>query len=325
MIIKFINGVNNNRSDFKGKIEYIRDPQKTNEKLIGSICCSKKYPYNDMLSTKRLFRQINGKQYEHYVIGFSPRDKIDCDNALRVIRDISGYFKGHQSIFALHTNTDNLHAHVVMNNINCNGKRFRQWKPQLEDFKSYVNTVCLKYNIEPIRGTLLRRPTDDETEYEFTSEELKTFYFGGRIMNKNTMPNARLVETFVDSNNCDTPAYYNSILPMMPMVCPPQIPNCYNSCNYPSVPAADSSYVAEPVVTYPTELVNLNINVGDTVNVVANSKQECIELLHAVAEESRNNAVNLDIKELLAACAELGTPVNVNIGTVYNAGVYSNR
>ena len=154
---------------------------------------------------------------------------------------------------------------------------------------------------------------------------VKTFYFGGRIMNKNTMPNARLVETIVDSNNCDTPAYYNSILPMMPMVCPPQIPNCYNSCNYPSVPAADSSYVAEPVVTYPTELVNLNINVGDTVNVVANSKQECIELLHAVAEESRNNAVNLDIKELLAACAELGTPVNVNIGTVYNAGVYSNR
>ena len=50
-----------------------------------------------------------------------------------------------------------------------------------------------------------------------------------------------------------------------------------------------------------------------------------VYVLHAVAEESRNNAVNLDIKELLAACAELGTPVNVNIGTVYNAGVYSNR
>ncbi len=313
MIIKFVNGANNSKSGLKKKIEYICDPAKTNESLTGSVCCSKKYPYNDMISTKRLHHKASGKQYEHYVVGFAPEDRIDFDKALRVINDIALYFKDNQSIFTLHNNTEHLHAHVIMNSIDCNGKRFRQWKPQLNEFKVYVNQVCNNYGIKQVNGVLLRTPTENEAEYEILAEEIKKINLGGKTMNNNNYPSVRMVETTANVDNTNnyagntTIGYFNS-----------------GMSNYLPVQNAQPAYVlpsqCSTVTTnqLPEEPTKIHINIGDNINVAAPSAPECIQLLRAATAESQDSEINLDVNELFAACAALNTPVNINFGRTYN-------
>ena len=181
MILKFINGKNTDPNDLKSVLEYVGDKAKTTSELSGGYCCDSKFPYDDMLVTKQLHRKTDGKQYEHYVVSFNPDDAIDAETAFNVVSDIVRHYNRNQSFWAVHTNTEHLHAHVVMNSVSSKGNKFRQWKPQLNDFRSYINAICKKYGINPIAKTCGKRPVDDVNLLEVTNEEILNCYGGTQM------------------------------------------------------------------------------------------------------------------------------------------------
>lgn len=286
---------------------------KTDDSLVGSVCCSKKYPYYDMVSTKMLHHKETGKQYEHYVVGFDPNDDIDYKRALRIVNDIALHFKYNQSFFAIHNNTEHLHAHVIMNTVDCFGKRFRQWKPQLNDFKAHVNQICQRNKIAPIRGILMRKPSENEENYEIIAEEIKKIY-GGKVM-KNTNDNQTIaVSGYTGNNNY----YYNQPVPMG-----------YYQSGMDKYFTNHNSYPAEvipsstPVENYQTVTVNeitpqIVVNIGDSINISAPTVAECSALISQVTSECDKSQMNIDMDELMRSAANVNAPVNIVFGRTYN-------
>lgn len=184
MILKFINGKNSNLNQLKDVIEYVRDDNKTNPELMSGYCCDCKYPFEDMSIIKKLHKKEHGKQYEHFIVSFDPEDDLSNDTALNIIKDIAKINKNNQSFCAIHNNTAHLHAHVIMNSVDCNGKKFSQWKPKLNEFKRIIdNQICHRYDIKPISRTSGSKPVDDLNLLEFTTDEL---LLGGYTMNHNS-------------------------------------------------------------------------------------------------------------------------------------------
>ncbi|MGN0605478.1 MAG: relaxase/mobilization nuclease domain-containing protein [Oscillospiraceae bacterium] len=184
MILKFINGKNTDSSSLKNVLEYVGDKTKTTSELSGGYCCDSEYPYYDMLVTKKLHHKTDGKQYEHYVVSFDPNDDIDAETASNVVSDIVRHYNRNQAFWAVHTNTEHLHAHVVMNSVSSKGDKFRQWKPQLNDFRGYINAICQKYSINTIAKTYGKRPVDDVNLLEVTNEEILNCYGGTQMSTK---------------------------------------------------------------------------------------------------------------------------------------------
>ena len=209
MILKFINGKNRELSQLKNVIDYVRDSSKTKPKLMGGYCCDKEYPFKDMSVFKQLYNKASGKQYEHFVVSFDPEDEVDSETALNVVSSIARINGNFQSFYALHTDTDHLHAHIVMNSVGRDGTKFRQWKPQLRDFKDCVNAICYNNGIEPVKGTIGSKPVDDLDLLEFTHKELES---GGFTMNNNEyydyLPTESEYERY-DINNYDYDDYGN--------------------------------------------------------------------------------------------------------------------
>jgi hypothetical protein len=187
MIIKFINGKNDSLAELKNAIEYVRDKDKTTEELTGGFCCDTKYPYEDMYVTKALHNKCSGKQYEHYVLSFDPDDKVEPELVYEITSKIVSHYNKHQSMWAVHTNTDYVHSHVIMNSVACDGKKFRQWKPQLSLFRSFIDEICRNHGIRTTARIFGHNPVDDVNFLEFTSDELSEVY-GGIIMDEPRNP-----------------------------------------------------------------------------------------------------------------------------------------
>lgn len=93
-------------------------------------------------------KDMNGRRKaEHFVISAHGKSEV------HEMGGIEGFYEGvtqycehltadHQLVFAIHENTDNLHAHIVLNPINYhNGKRLQKNRRFLEAEKALVNSI----------------------------------------------------------------------------------------------------------------------------------------------------------------------------------------
>ena len=108
---------------------------------------------DEMMEVKRFFDKQNGRAALHMLISL-PEDESDPSNASRLMQLCSDVLKeifpNNQAVFAVHTNTDNLHVHVIVNSVGLNGKKIHQEK----NFVSKVLQPCVNkyanwYNFSP--------------------------------------------------------------------------------------------------------------------------------------------------------------------------------
>lgn len=135
---------------------------------MGNLLCGNgvdvKSAYQDMNTLQSLYRKNDGRRYMHYIISF---DKgIPAVKAYHVASECASYFAGdYQYIMAVHTNTSNIHAHVILNSVNVRtGKKFSQSKKQLREFRDFVNFCLNKHGLNIIPERESNRFVVEETD-----------------------------------------------------------------------------------------------------------------------------------------------------------------
>lgn len=125
----------NDRVKLAELCNYIRDPLATCPALTYGTYVSCQYPYNEMMLVKECYasaymRTWQGRQFYEYIVSLPEEESMRIEEfaacMVAVNRFIATYGGGHyQTIHAVHVNTDNLHAHLVVNNIDIfTGARF---------------------------------------------------------------------------------------------------------------------------------------------------------------------------------------------------------
>lgn len=111
------------------------------------------FAVNEMMNVKKFFDKQDGRAALHMLISL-PEEESDSVNASKlmqlcsdVLKDI---FPNNQAVFAVHTNTDNLHVHVIVNSVGLNGRKIHQDS----NFVSKVLQPCINkyakwYNFTP--------------------------------------------------------------------------------------------------------------------------------------------------------------------------------
>lgn len=81
----------------------------------------------EMMNVKKFFGKTSGRAALHMMISL-PEEESDVANAPRLMQlcqdVLKELFPDNQAIFAVHTNTDNLHIHIIVNSVGLNGKRY---------------------------------------------------------------------------------------------------------------------------------------------------------------------------------------------------------
>lgn len=154
-VIEFINGKNNTLSALKRVLNYITNPAKTDDELIGGYNCDTNKAYNDFFMTKTVYNKTEGRQYIHFTQSFAPYDKVTP----KIIKQIADelvqmkMFKGFQVAYAVHTDKDHLHTHFVINTVNKEtGYKWKQSAEQLQMMKDYSDEICKKHGLIITQG-----------------------------------------------------------------------------------------------------------------------------------------------------------------------------
>ena len=107
----------------------------------------------EMFSVKRFFGKMDGRAALHGVISLDVEES-NIENAaklLQLCKDVlKEMFPLHQAIFAVHTNTDNLHVHFIVNSVGLNGKKIHQPNGFIKHaLHPCVNKYAAKYGFTP--------------------------------------------------------------------------------------------------------------------------------------------------------------------------------
>lgn len=129
--------------------------------------------YEEMISAKKLFHQEDGKQYLHLV--------VSCDQILQqpdavhqIGKEIAKFYKDYQVLITTHSDTDNLHCHLVINSVNMlTGKKLSQRRTDFWEFVEFANSVFERHNLPPIGSEQIYEVTFDNDECDWEDDDLE--------------------------------------------------------------------------------------------------------------------------------------------------------
>ena len=104
---------------------------------------------------------LAGKHFFEYVVSLPCGESCRVQEFLLCVQEINRfmatYSEGHyQTISCVHTNTDNLHAHIIVNNIDwVTGKRFHLQKPYFYEIMENVSDVLQRYGFSVLAATIM--------------------------------------------------------------------------------------------------------------------------------------------------------------------------
>src|SRR5665648_48762 len=139
-----IKAINPAKRSLAQGINYITNPDKTEETLISGKDCDAQQVLEEMQTTKELYGKTQGRQYKHFVQSFSPNDPIDPSKAHQIGFEMAQKaFPGYEVLVATHTDKDHLHNHFIVNSVNFEtGAKYRQSISELMDIKELSNEIC---------------------------------------------------------------------------------------------------------------------------------------------------------------------------------------
>lgn len=132
-------------------INYILQPKKLGDaNLAGGINCLPDSAYEQMKATKQMFGKAGGRQGYHFVISLKPGEGTPEEMYDIAMRFAEQAFGGeYESVVAVHTDRNHLHAHIVINSVNMvTGYKFQynngDWKYK---FQPITNKLCEEYGL----------------------------------------------------------------------------------------------------------------------------------------------------------------------------------
>lgn len=150
-------------------IAYCVQQKKTkyeNDYLVSGILCTPQTALRDFIMTKKLFGKEDGMQYYYAVQSFETDAGINPLTAHKMALELAERcYPDYQVLVATHTDTDNVHSHLIINSVNsANGKKIHQNKDKLYECRKINDEICMKY------GTTVCKPNNKKT-FVMTSAE----------------------------------------------------------------------------------------------------------------------------------------------------------
>lgn len=124
---------------------------------------------DEMMQVKRFYQKLDGRVALHGIISLDENESAKenagklmflCDELMEKI------FPDNQIVYAVHTNTDNLHIHFIANTVGLNGRKIHMDKNFMREvFEPAVNELALKYGFSP-NEAWMRAKRPDEVSFK---------------------------------------------------------------------------------------------------------------------------------------------------------------
>lgn len=127
---------------YNDTINYVFDPDSA-AYIGGAGIQSLPLAAEEMRRTAVSFGKDKGKRVRHSVLSFDESESVTPEQANGYAREIiQHYAPEYQIVFAVHTNTDNVHVHFVMNQVaHTDGHRYEGKKKDFYDFRRHMARV----------------------------------------------------------------------------------------------------------------------------------------------------------------------------------------
>lgn len=143
------------RNNLSNEVDYVSDYLKTVKgAYIGyKHVLEETAVSNEMMAVKSFYGKDTGRSAIHGIISLD-EDESDIGNASKLMLLCSEFldkvYAQHQAIFAVHTNTENMHVHFIVNTVGLDGKKLHMGKDYIRTkFQPELNRLAKKYGFKP--------------------------------------------------------------------------------------------------------------------------------------------------------------------------------
>ena len=136
-----------------GAMQYVMDPRKTidgERNLVTGINCTAYTAFVEMMTTKRQFKKIDGRQFYQFVQSFPADAKITPAEVHEIgLEFAKRQFPEYEVLVATHCNTEHLHNHFIVNAVSFQtGKKLHQNHEDLEQHRKVNDEICAAHGQE---------------------------------------------------------------------------------------------------------------------------------------------------------------------------------
>lgn len=145
----------NSANQIGNELQYVTNDIKTVNGLYvgGRNITDISHATEEMMQVKEFFGKLDGRVATHGVISLD-EEESDPKNAgklMLLLNDLmKEVFPHHQVVYAVHTNTENLHIHFIINTVGLDGKKIHMDKNFMKEvLEVKVNELAEKYGFTP--------------------------------------------------------------------------------------------------------------------------------------------------------------------------------
>lgn len=145
----------NSKAQIGRELSYVTNDVKTLEGLyVGCRHISDiKNATNEMMQVKEFHGKLGGRVALHGIISLdaAESDKKNAGKLMMLLNDLlEEIFPNNQAVYAVHTNTENLHIHFILNTVGLNGMKIHMDKSFMSKvFEPALNRLAEKYGFTP--------------------------------------------------------------------------------------------------------------------------------------------------------------------------------
>lgn len=159
--------------------------EKTSNELYNAFGCNRDNFANSLIITRKMHK----KKYSRYKpkeilaqkisISIHPEDsnKLSYREAYKMAEQFAQEFfwsKGYEVLFAVHTDTDHIHAHFLVSNCNQkDGNSFRRGPKELVAMSKYFGEQCMEYGLTNSTRDSFYSPNKDREEITSAEHQMK--------------------------------------------------------------------------------------------------------------------------------------------------------
>ena len=140
-------------TELKAAIRYILNESKTDgQALTARLNCKPGYEYEQMMETKKYFSKTGGRQCYHLILSYKPGE-ITPELALQVATEFAEqYLSDYETVIAVHTDREHIHAHVVFNSVSCiTGRKYHVSNGDYyKQIRGVSDRLCRKYGLSVV-------------------------------------------------------------------------------------------------------------------------------------------------------------------------------
>lgn len=143
-----------------GALAYVLQTKKVTYdgvRVENGVNCTPSTSYLEMMSTKQNYRKTDGVCFFHFVQSFSDEENITPWEANKIAMELATrLFPDYECVVATHTDTDNIHSHIIVNSVSfTDGKKLHMGPTSLQEQRQISDEICQAHGLsvlEPYTG-----------------------------------------------------------------------------------------------------------------------------------------------------------------------------